>query len=53
MTMDRWDELFLSAIEGEYPGDAFFPDFEDHMDGGEVVHEGAGFRVRHFIGSHR
>jgi dihydrofolate reductase len=50
MTMDRWDELFLSVIDGEYEGDAFFPEFEDKMIGGESVHLGKGFRVRHFIG---
>lgn len=50
MTMDRWDELYLSVIEGEYSGDAFFPAFEDQMDGGKVVHEGSGFKVRHYIG---
>jgi len=53
MTMDRWDELFLSVIDGEYEGDAFFPEFEDKMTGGESVHEGAVFRVRHYLGRWR
>ena len=52
MTMDRWDELFLSVVDGEHEGDAFFPEFEDKMIGGEVVHEGRGFRVRHYLGRH-
>ena len=52
MTMDRWDELFLSVIEGEHEGDAFFPEFEDRMIGGETVLEGTGFRVRHYLGRH-
>ena len=50
MTMDRWDELFLSVVDGEHEGDAFFPEFEGKMTGGEVVHEGTGFRVRHYLG---
>jgi dihydrofolate reductase len=50
MTMDRWEALFLSLIDGEYEGDAFFPEFEHKMTGGEIVHEGTGFRVRHFVG---
>jgi len=53
MTMDRWDELFLSVIDGEYGGDVFFPEFEDKLTGGEIVHEGAGFRVRHYLGQGR
>ncbi len=53
MTMDRWDELFLSVIDGDYGGDAFFPEFEDKLTGGEIVHEGAGFRVRHYLGQGR
>jgi dihydrofolate reductase len=50
MTLIRWDELFLSVIDGRFAGDAFFPEFEDKMDGGEVIHEGVGFRVRHYVG---
>ena len=50
MTLPRWDELFLSVIAGSYPGDAFFPLFEDRMTGGGVVHEGDGFQVRHYFG---
>jgi dihydrofolate reductase len=53
MTMDRWDELFLSVIDGEYEGDAFFPELGNRMTGGEIVHEGAGFRVRHYLGHGR
>jgi len=50
MTMDRWDELFLSVVDGKFEGDAFFPEFEDKMRGGGVVHVGTGFRVRHYMG---
>lgn len=53
MTLPRWDELFLSVIEGEFSGDAFFPAFENRMVGGEVVHEGRGFRVRHYVDRRR
>ena len=50
MTLPRWDELLLSIIAGEYPGDAFFPAFEDSMNGGAIIHEGEGFVVRRYLG---
>jgi len=53
LTLPRWDELYLSVIEGEFSGDAFFPAFEDRMVGGEVVHEGKGFQVRHYVNRRR
>jgi len=53
MTLARWDELFLSVVAGEFEGDTFFPAFEHRMTGGEVVHEGTGFRVHHYLGLHR
>lgn len=50
MTLPKWDELLLSVIEGEYPGDTFFPPFEDQLTGGEVVHRAQGFEVRQYFG---
>lgn len=50
MTLPWWNDLYLSVIEGAYPGDAFFPPFEDQLTGGEVVHRAQGFEVRHYFG---
>lgn len=50
MTLPWWNELLLSVIEGEFPGDAFFPPFEDQLTGGEVVHRAKGFEVRRYLG---
>jgi len=50
MTLPWWDELLLSVIEGDSPGDAFFPVFENRMTGGGIVHEAKGFEVRRYLG---
>lgn len=50
MTLPWWHDLYLSLIEGEYPGDAFFPPFEDQLTGGDIVHRAQGVEVRHYLG---
>lgn len=37
-TIDRADELFITAIEGDYPGDTFFPEWDrsDWINAGPV-----------------
>ncbi len=41
-------ELFLSIVDRDVEGDAFFPAFEHLFDLEGTVHEGAGFRVLHY-----
>jgi dihydrofolate reductase len=41
-------ELYLTVVDREVEGDAFFPAFEHLFDLEGTVHEGAGFRVLHY-----
>lgn len=41
-------ELFLTEIDAEPEGDAFFPPFENDFDAGTEIHHGDNFRIRKF-----
>jgi dihydrofolate reductase len=45
LTMDRWDEVYLTRIEGDHEGDTFLPKFEDQFAPPVLVAEGEGFFV--------
>ena len=43
-TIDLWDEIYLTLVEGEYEGDVFFPEFEeDFEETWQESHEGFSF----------
>jgi dihydrofolate reductase len=46
--LDRCSELFLSVVEREVEGDAFFPEFEPLFEAVGVVERGPGFQVHHY-----
>jgi dihydrofolate reductase len=45
------DDLWVSMIKQEYEGDTWFPEFESHFEGFEVVEEFAEFTLRHYFTS--
>lgn len=47
--MDRIDELLVSRIHHEYPGDTRFPPFENLFPSHELVERHDGFEVRRYI----
>lgn len=49
LLLPRCAELFLTTVDAEPEGDAFFPPFEDHFDTGTELLRGENFVVRrHF-----
>jgi dihydrofolate reductase len=47
--MGRLDDLLVSHVSGDYPGDTWFPEFEDEFNLTEVLETHATFEVRrHF-----
>ncbi|MFP4493757.1 MAG: dihydrofolate reductase [Puniceicoccaceae bacterium] len=47
-TLDRWDEVYLTRVAGDFEGDAFLPPFEEAFPPPERVRTGEGFVVEHF-----
>jgi dihydrofolate reductase len=46
--LDHCTDLFLSVVQREVEGDAFFPAFEDRFEFAEVMLRTADFEVRHY-----
>jgi dihydrofolate reductase len=46
--LDRCTDLYLSVVQREVEGDAFFPEFEDRWRLHDVPLRTADFEVRHF-----
>ena len=47
--MGRLDDLLVSHVSADYPGDTWFPEFEDQFNLTEVLHSHGTFEVRrHF-----
>jgi dihydrofolate reductase len=42
------DDLLISHLDAEHPGDTYFPGFENEFGGGAAVEEHPGFTVRHW-----
>ncbi len=47
--LDRCSELYLSVVDREVEGDAYFPRFEHLFDPAGVVEEFPEFRVHHYL----
>lgn len=47
--LPRCSELYLSLVEGDFPGDTFFPEFEHLFDFKEIVLQGSGFVVQKYV----
>ncbi len=43
------DELLVSRVHGDYPGDTFFPAFEEHFDPPEVLARHEAFEIRRYL----
>ncbi|MFM7099915.1 MAG: dihydrofolate reductase [Verrucomicrobiota bacterium] len=47
--LPRCRELYLTRVRGEFPGEAFFPDFEGDFEDRGVVRGTAEFSVHHYV----
>lgn len=50
-TLALCSDLFLTCVKGEFEGDAFFPEFENHFTSSEIVMSHDQFSVFHYYSS--
>lgn len=48
ITMDFWDEVYLTRVKGEFVGDAVMPEFEERFRNVETVLEDEDFSILRF-----
>lgn len=47
--LPRIDEIFLTIVKSEPPGDTFFPPFEDQFELAEVLRDEPEFQIRRYL----
>lgn len=46
--LPRISDLYLTVVFGNFPGDTFFPAFEEYFTDPEVIREDPAFEIRHY-----